>query len=76
MKKSKTILITGAAGMIGSETVKGMLSAGYKVIGVDKRESLYNSDDNYIHYVVDLSDQATLREIISQNSSMLQIISK
>ena len=66
--KNKTILITGASGMIGSETVRGMLEAGYRVIGIDRRENFSITNDNYIHYVVDLSDKAYLKEIICQNN--------
>jgi nucleoside-diphosphate-sugar epimerase len=34
-----TILVTGSAGMIGGYVVKGLIEKGYKVIGVDCRES-------------------------------------
>ena len=31
------VLVTGAGGMIGSQLVKGLVNAGYEVIGVDKK---------------------------------------
>ena len=34
--KSKTIVVTGGAGYIGSHIVLGMLDAGYEVVVVDK----------------------------------------
>ncbi len=37
----KTVLITGAAGFIGSNLAKALLSEGYKVVGID------NFDDTY-----------------------------
>ena len=62
--RKQTVLVTGAAGMIGSETVRGMLEAGYRVIGVDRRESPETAEA-YTHYVVDLSDKVALEKIIS-----------
>ena len=66
--RKETILITGASGMIGSETVRAMLEVGYKVIGIDKRDIEGNTNENYIHCVVDLSDKKALQKIVSQNS--------
>ncbi len=64
--KKQAILITGAAGMIGSATVKGVLAAGYQVVGIDRRE--YGETlDNYKHYVVDLSDKSALKKIVDEN---------
>ena len=61
-----TVLITGSAGMIGSATVRGMLDAGYRVVGIDRRESSETAED-YVHYVCDLADRETLKKIIEQN---------
>lgn len=63
--KGKTILVTGASGMIGSATVKALLTAGYRVIGVDRRE-YERSSENYEHCVVDLSDKAALGRIVEE----------
>ncbi len=60
----KTVLITGAAGMIGSKAVKGMLDAGYRVIGVDVKDGVVSSDD-YVHHSVDLFDKTALADIVS-----------
>lgn len=60
-----TILVTGAAGMIGSATVSGLLSAGYTVVGVDRRDS-EESHERYAHYAVDLSDKASLKRIVEE----------
>ena len=40
--KKKTILVTGAAGFIGSAISKKLLSESYKVIGIDNINSYYN----------------------------------
>lgn len=61
-----TILVTGARGMIGSQLVKGLLDAGYKVIGVD-RSGDEKQDDSYSYFKVDLSDKERLKEIVEEN---------
>ena len=38
----KKILVTGAAGFIGSEIVKKLLSEGAAVVGIDNLNSYYN----------------------------------
>ncbi len=38
----KTILVTGAAGFIGSHTAQGLLAAGYRVIGLDNFNDYYD----------------------------------
>ena len=38
----KKILVTGAAGFIGSEIAKRLLSEGFEVIGIDNLNSYYN----------------------------------
>ena len=59
------ILITGAKGMIGSHLVKGLLCAGYEVIGIDRC-----SDDlcegKYVQRRVDLSDKKMLQTIVEE----------
>ncbi len=57
-----TILVTGAKGMIGSQLVKGLLNAGYVVVGID-RVGEDKTEGNYIFVNVDLSDKAKLSEV-------------
>ena len=42
MQNNETVLITGAAGFIGSFLVKRFLKSGYKVIGIDNINSYYD----------------------------------
>ena len=65
-KKCKVIFVTGASGMIGSQTVKGLLTAGYRVVGVDKKQSAENHE-NYKHYTTDLVDCDMLKSIVAKN---------
>ncbi|MBQ2904485.1 MAG: NAD(P)-dependent oxidoreductase [Clostridia bacterium] len=64
--KSKTILITGSSGMIGSAAVEGFLNAGYRVIGIDIKDC-GKSAENYRHYTVDLGDSCAVESIIKEN---------
>ena len=42
MQNNGTVLITGAAGFIGSFLVKRFLNSGYQVIGIDNINSYYD----------------------------------
>ena len=58
------ILVTGASGMIGSATVDALLSRGYEVIGIDRRES-HREAQAYQHFVMDLGDARGLKQLVS-----------
>ncbi len=57
------ILVTGAAGMIGSNLTSALLDAGYEVISLDRREG---SDHRAINIVADLSDKESLYRIVEE----------
>ena len=50
------ILVTGSAGMIGGQVVKGLIEKGHTVIGVDRRinDNAYANDDRLSQIVLDL----------------------
>lgn len=50
-----TVLVTGAAGAIGSATVAWFLERGCTVVGLDRVEAAVD-DDGYRHRLVDLAD--------------------
>lgn len=60
-----TVLVTGAAGMIGSALVDGLLQAGCSIVGLDRRVNPCR-DENYRHYTADLADAAALKKIVSE----------
>lgn len=58
----KKILITGSAGMIGSYVIKDLLEKGYSIVGVDRREAVFEHK-NFNQYVIDLADKNALDEL-------------
>lgn len=61
-----TILVTGVNGMIGSRLAKGLLDAGYDVIGMD-RTGEDTSCGNFRYFKADLADRQKLAEIAGSN---------
>jgi UDP-glucuronate 4-epimerase len=77
MKNNKRVLITGAAGFIGSYASKYYLNLGYEVIGLDNLNSYYDVDlkkirleelnnlNNFLFKKLDLINLEQLEEIFS-----------
>lgn len=63
---SKTVLLTGATGMIGSKVTQGLLSNGYTVIGLDRRAQ-DNTVSGYIHVQLDLTNKSGIEAVFSQH---------
>lgn len=84
------VLITGSAGLIGSEAAEFYASRGHPVIGIDNdlrryffgqdgstawnRERLTRQFPRYNHYDLDIRDQEALRGLFSQYSTDLKLI--
>lgn len=81
MKKAKKVLITGSAGLIGSESVRFFAELGLDIVGIDNdmrayffgkgastawnRERLEEKYKNYKHYNADIRDQKALENIFN-----------
>ncbi|MEO5719656.1 MAG: NAD-dependent epimerase/dehydratase family protein [Chthoniobacterales bacterium] len=90
MAKARTILVTGSAGLIGSETVKHFAADGCGVIGIDndmrKRffgeeastrktsDALRASLPSYQHHEVDIRDAAAVNDIFKAHGRELAAI--
>lgn len=53
---SRTVLVTGASGLVGSATVDAFLNAGWDVIAVSRRRPEVISDRSFTYLSVDLQD--------------------
>ncbi len=58
----ETILLTGATGMIGTQVAFGLVKAGKKVIGIDRRESPFHHEC-YKHIIANLESIDDLQEV-------------
>ena len=77
---SKIILITGAAGFIGSRTAQFLLDQKHKIIAIDNlndyydikikkfRLSLLNQHKNFLFYEGDIEDKSFLSEVFKKHS--------
>ena len=53
---SKTILVTGCSGLVGTHIVNQLIDRGYLVIGVDLKEPIVKQTKNFKFHNVDLRD--------------------
>lgn len=83
MTKNEKILITGSAGLIGSESVKFFAERGFNIIGIDNnmrqyffgkeassdwnRKLLEETYENYHHYNIDIRDNNKIEELFKRN---------
>lgn len=65
------VLVTGAAGAIGSATVGVFIEAGFHVVGLDRAESVESiATDHYTGYRVDLEDEALVERTLAEAESL------
>jgi CDP-paratose 2-epimerase len=86
----KYALITGSAGLIGSQSVDFFIEKGYNIIGVDNdmrsyffgeeastkksMEKLISKHKNYQHYSIDIRDYNGLEDIFKKHKDKIEII--
>ncbi len=84
------VIVTGSAGLIGSETVKFYYNKGYRVIGIDNnlrkvffgedastewnKQELISNFKNYTHYDADIRDFKIISDIFKTYSSDIKLI--
>src|SRR5664279_6311248 len=84
------VIITGAAGLIGSESVKRFSKAGFKVVGIDNdlrqwffgkeastlsnRQKLIRSIPRYEHHDFDIRDRAAVEKLFQQLGKDIALI--
>jgi CDP-paratose 2-epimerase len=90
VSKARTVLVTGSAGLIGSETVKRFAGDGCAVVGIDNdmrkqffgeeastrktRDELLATVPNYQHHEIDIRDAGAVNELFKQHAQRLGAI--
>jgi NAD(P)-dependent dehydrogenase (short-subunit alcohol dehydrogenase family) len=67
----RVVLVTGAAGAIGSATVHAFIEAGFHVVGLDRADSVTSvATDRYTGYQVDLEDEPLVERSLAAAESL------
>src|SRR5690242_2972708 len=90
MSTLRTIIVTGSAGLIGSETVKRFAGEGARIIGIDNdmraqffgaeastkktRDDLIANVRGYEHRDMDIRDAAAVNELFKQHRGAIGAI--
>jgi len=83
-------LVTGSAGLIGSESVRFFSKKGFKVIGIDNdmrkvffgdeastdwnRKKLENDVEGYLHYDIDIRDEERISSVFKEYRADIKVI--
>src|SRR5215211_5697432 len=85
-----TVIVTGSAGLIGSEATRFFAQLGHQVVGIDnnmrqyffgekastlwKRNELLEEFDNYTHRDMDIRDERAIAELFQEYGTDLALI--
>ena len=88
--KRNTIIVTGSAGLIGSETVKHFATEGRHIVGIDNdmrsrffgaeastrstRDQLIETISDYEHHDIDIRDAGAVRDIFKKHARNIAAI--
>ena len=90
MNKMRSVVVTGSAGLIGSETVKRFAQEGFQILGLDNdmrkqffgaeastrktRDQLVANVRDYKHHEIDIRDAPALTELFQQNARTIAAV--
>lgn len=66
----KTVLVTGASGLIGSEICREFLLNGYTVYGIDKKSNPSLTSENYYFLKCDISSEPQIKALTKKIKSL------
>ncbi len=88
--KGNTIVVTGSAGLIGSETVKHFAKEGQRIVGIDNdmrsrffgaeastrstRDQLVETVDGYEHHDLDIRDALAIRDLFKVHAGRISAV--
>jgi len=74
MENKRVALVTGAAGGIGRAVVEKFLENGWRVIGVDRRETEFDLPAEFLYIQGDISNPDQLAEIFKQAQKFTPVL--
>ncbi len=90
MNKMRSVIVTGSAGLIGSETVKRFAQEGFRILGLDNdmrkqffgaeastrktRDELVANIRDYKHHEIDIRDAPAVTELFQQNARTIAAV--
>jgi CDP-paratose 2-epimerase len=90
MNKMRSVIVTGSAGLIGSETVKHFANEGFRILGLDNdmrkqffgaeastrktRDELVANVSDYEHHEIDIRDAPAVTELFQQNAPTIAAV--
>ncbi len=90
MSNARTIIVTGSAGLIGSETVKRFAGQGWRVVGIDNdmrsrffgaeastrktRDQLVADIAGYEHHDIDIRDAAAINDVFKKHRAQIAAV--
>ncbi len=90
MNKMRFVIVTGSAGLIGSETVKRFAQEGFRILGFDNdmrkqffgaeastrktRDELVANVRDYRHHEIDIRDAPAVTELFQQNARTIAAV--
>src|SRR3546814_10687845 len=70
----RTVLITGASGLVGTAAVDSFLNAGWDVIAISRRRPEVSSERPFTHLAVDLQDAAACRQAFQDMPQVTHVV--
>jgi NAD(P)-dependent dehydrogenase (short-subunit alcohol dehydrogenase family) len=67
-----SVLVTGAAGGIGTATVQAFLGAGFDVVGLDRQPA--DGAPGYTHVILDLLDEDAVRQAVADVGPLQHVV--